>query len=64
MNDHYLASVDNAEATMEMLVDKHPLGRIAGADDVARAALFLASDRSSFITGVSLPIDGGRHLGR
>lgn len=64
MNDHYLASVDNAEATTEMLVDKHPLGRIASADDVAWAALFLASDRSSFITGVSLPIDGGRHLGR
>ena len=64
MNDQYLASVADPEATMEMLVAKHPLGRIATADDVAWAALFLASDRASFITGVSLPVDGGRHLGR
>ena len=47
----YLASVDNVEATTEMLVAKHPLGRIATADDVACDALFLASDRASFITG-------------
>ena len=64
MNDEYLDAVDDPEATTEMLVAKHPLGRIATADDVAWAALFLASDRASFITGVSLPIDGGRHLGR
>jgi len=35
------------------------LGRIATADDVANAALFLASDLSSGITGVLLPVDGG-----
>ena len=64
MNDEYLADVEDPKAAMEMLVTKHPMGRIATADDVAWAALFLASDRSSFITGVSLPIDGGRHLGR
>ena len=64
MNDQYLASVQDREAAMDMLVAKHPLGRIATADDVAWAALFLASDRASFITGVSLPVDGGRHLGR
>ena len=64
MNDEFLASVDDPEAITEILVAKHPLGRIATADDVAWAALFLASDRASYITGVSLPIDGGRHLGR
>ena len=64
MNDEYLAAVEDPKATTEMLVAKHPMGRIATADDVAWAALFLASDRASFITGVSLPIDGGRHLGR
>ena len=64
MNDEYLASVENPVEAMEVLVAKHPMGRIATADDCAWAALFLASDRASFITGVSLPIDGGRHLGR
>lgn len=37
----------------------HPLGRIAGPEEVAQAVLFLASDRASFITGVDLPVDGG-----
>jgi len=36
-----------------------PLGRLAAPRDVANAALFLASDEASFITGVALPVDGG-----
>jgi NAD(P)-dependent dehydrogenase (short-subunit alcohol dehydrogenase family) len=36
-----------------------PLGRIAAVDDVARAAAFLLSDWSSYITGIVLPVDGG-----
>jgi NAD(P)-dependent dehydrogenase (short-subunit alcohol dehydrogenase family) len=36
-----------------------PLGRLAEPEDIARAALFLASDDSSYITGTTLPIDGG-----
>jgi 3-oxoacyl-[acyl-carrier protein] reductase len=30
------------------------------ADDIAKAALYLASDDGSFITGIELPVDGGR----
>jgi NAD(P)-dependent dehydrogenase (short-subunit alcohol dehydrogenase family) len=42
---------------------KVPLGRRMGtAWDVAHAALFLASDEARFITGVSLPVDGGSHV--
>ena len=41
------------------LIDLHPLGRLATGEDVAHAALFLASDESSFITGALLPVDGG-----
>lgn len=36
-----------------------PLGRLATVNDVVNAALFLACDESSFLTGVSLPVDGG-----
>lgn len=36
-----------------------PLGRLASKEDVASAALFLASDEASFINGVALPVDGG-----
>jgi NAD(P)-dependent dehydrogenase (short-subunit alcohol dehydrogenase family) len=37
----------------------HPLGRIGQPADIANAALFLASDRASFITGEYLAVDGG-----
>jgi 3-oxoacyl-[acyl-carrier protein] reductase len=39
-----------------------PLGRLASAQDVAAAALYFASDDGSFITGVTLPVDGGRGI--
>ncbi|NPT59150.1 SDR family NAD(P)-dependent oxidoreductase [Paraburkholderia elongata] len=37
-----------------------PMGRMGKADEVAKAALFLASDDSSFVTGIELFVDGGR----
>jgi len=37
----------------------NPMGRMADARDVAEAVCFLASDAAAFITGVSLPVDGG-----
>jgi 3-oxoacyl-[acyl-carrier protein] reductase len=39
-----------------------PLGRLAQPADVASAALYLASDESAYITGVVLPVDGGRGI--
>jgi 3-oxoacyl-[acyl-carrier protein] reductase len=62
MTDEHLAEVADPDAELAALVRKHPLGRLATADDVARAALFLASPDAAFITGVALPVDGGRHI--
>ncbi|MFH0992643.1 MAG: SDR family oxidoreductase [bacterium] len=49
---------DVAEAE-RLWKSKHPLGRIAQPEEVARAILFLASSEASFITGAALPVDGG-----
>jgi NAD(P)-dependent dehydrogenase (short-subunit alcohol dehydrogenase family) len=43
-------------------VERIPLGRIGDPDDVAKAALFLVSDDSAYLTGVVLPVDGGASL--
>ena len=43
----------------ERILARIPLGRIAEPDDVARLALFLASEAASFITGETVAVDGG-----
>jgi NAD(P)-dependent dehydrogenase (short-subunit alcohol dehydrogenase family) len=45
--------------TPERLAEHVPLGRMGTAEDIANAALFLASEDSSFITGSTIPLDGG-----
>ncbi|XP_067641634.1 uncharacterized oxidoreductase TM_0325-like [Eurosta solidaginis] len=42
--------------------ETHALGRVGEPKEVADAIIFLASDKASFITGATLPIDGGKHV--
>ncbi len=46
------------EATKRYLVGV-PMGRVGVATEIANAALFLASDEASYVTGAALPVDGG-----
>jgi 3-oxoacyl-[acyl-carrier protein] reductase len=47
---------------MKAMVESIPWGRIATAEDIAHAALFLVSDEAEMITGTCLQVDGGRGL--
>jgi NAD(P)-dependent dehydrogenase (short-subunit alcohol dehydrogenase family) len=48
------------DAAITAWKDVCPLGRPGTPEDVAKAMLFLASDDAGFITGIALPVDGGR----
>lgn len=50
----YSAFIEHSKST-------HALGRAGNPEEVANAIAFLASGAASFITGASLPVDGGRH---
>ncbi|GAB3522387.1 beta-ketoacyl-ACP reductase [Photobacterium alginatilyticum] len=52
-------TVDLPEKILDYMKKKTPLQRMGTPEDIAEGALFLASDRSSFITGQTLKIDGG-----
>ena len=47
------------EKVENYITSLHPMGRLADPKEIAFAALFLASDEASFITGACLPVDGG-----
>jgi NAD(P)-dependent dehydrogenase (short-subunit alcohol dehydrogenase family) len=49
----------NTDGVMEHFKTMIPMGRIGRPEEVAAAVTFLASDESSFITGIDLPVDGG-----
>ena len=50
------------DAGKRRVAESIPLGRLASANDIANACLFLASDQSAYITGVVLDVSGGLHI--
>jgi 3-oxoacyl-[acyl-carrier protein] reductase len=59
--EQFLGAPDTPEARARITAGI-PLGRMSTPEDVAQAALYLASDAAAFITGVELPVDGGRTI--
>jgi NAD(P)-dependent dehydrogenase (short-subunit alcohol dehydrogenase family) len=57
-----LKNMDPEEFFQGFYIDPTPLGRIARPLDVARAAIFLASEDAEFITGTTLNVSGGREM--
>jgi 3-oxoacyl-[acyl-carrier protein] reductase len=52
--------VEDTPANRQKFLSTIPLGRLSTPQDIANAALYLASDDAEFITGVALEVDGGR----
>lgn len=55
----WFESTGDAAGTEKWLVEHHPVGRLAKAEEQAKGALYLVSDDASFVTGHALLVDGG-----
>ncbi len=54
---------DSTAAIEDLNIPNVPLGRLVDVDEVARGAVFLAGDMAEIVTGITLPVDGGRLIG-
>ena len=57
--DNISQTVEEINQTKANLVAAVPIGRMGSPDEIAKAVSFLASDDSSYITGIELCVDGG-----
>jgi 2-keto-3-deoxy-L-fuconate dehydrogenase len=57
-----MAATGDMEAARRMFIGRQPMGRLGTVEEMAEAALYLASDESAFMTGQILVVDGGQTL--
>jgi len=57
-----LAEAPDLHAATQGIIAKHPIGRMAQPEEVAATIAFLASSDASFMTGLAIPVDGGRSI--
>jgi NAD(P)-dependent dehydrogenase (short-subunit alcohol dehydrogenase family) len=62
MTRDFLATAGDPAAVSAAIIAKHPLGRMASAEEVAAVAVFLASREAGYLTGLAIPVDGGRSV--
>jgi NAD(P)-dependent dehydrogenase (short-subunit alcohol dehydrogenase family) len=62
-NAPFIAQMGGRDAIENYVRTRIPMGRWASAEEIAEAILFLVSDRSSFMTGQALVVDGGESIG-
>lgn len=60
--DARIAASDDPEATRRAFIERQPMGRLGKPEEMAAAALYLASDESAFTTGSVVTVDGGQTL--
>lgn len=58
----WLGAAEDIEAAEAAVLAKHPIGRIGRPEEVASVIAFLASEDAGFMTGLSIPVDGGRSI--
>jgi NAD(P)-dependent dehydrogenase (short-subunit alcohol dehydrogenase family) len=58
----WLSQSEDEEAAEAILLRKHPIGRLGEPREVASVIAFLASDDAGFMTGLAIPVDGGRSI--
>lgn len=62
MVDDWLAGEPDPTAARARVTAKHPIGRVGTPEEVAGAIAFLASRDAGFMTGLAIPVDGGRSI--
>ena len=54
--------INSEKVFAQRMKETHPIGRIATPEEIANVVIFLAGEKSSFMTGITVPVDGGRSI--